>query len=73
LHETIFILWADQSEAELLRAASGVDPLRLYPADGRRAIRLLVFVELKDEEVKKLEQAIEKPGITVNVIPIGVL
>lgn len=40
---------------------------------GLKEIVLLVFVELKEEEVKELEQAIEKPGITVNVIPIGVL
>jgi hypothetical protein len=40
---------------------------------GLKEIVLLVFVELKEEEVKELEQEIEKPGIKVIVIPIGVL
>jgi hypothetical protein len=33
----------------------------------------LVFVELGEEEVKELEQEIERPGIKIIVIPIGVL
>jgi hypothetical protein len=40
---------------------------------GLKEIVFLVFVELKEEEIKKLEQEIEKPGIKVIVIPIGVL
>ncbi|UCH92351.1 MAG: AAA-like domain-containing protein [Candidatus Aminicenantes bacterium] len=40
---------------------------------GLKEIVLLVFVELKEEEVKELDQEIEKPGIKVIVIPIGVL
>ncbi len=40
---------------------------------GLKEIVLLVFVELKEEEVKELEQEIQKPGIKVIVIPIGVL
>ncbi|NIM16880.1 MAG: hypothetical protein GTO45_33265 [Candidatus Aminicenantes bacterium] len=40
---------------------------------GLKEIVLLVFVELKEEEVKELEQEIEKPGIKMIVIPIGVL
>ncbi|MCP4149268.1 MAG: AAA family ATPase [bacterium] len=38
-----------------------------------KEVVLLVFVELKESEIKELEQKISKPGITVNVIPIGVL
>jgi hypothetical protein len=40
---------------------------------GLKEIVLLIFVELSEEEVKELEQEIEKPGINVIVIPIGVL
>jgi hypothetical protein len=40
---------------------------------GLKEIVLLVFVELKEEEVKELEQEIDKSGIKVIVIPIGVL
>jgi hypothetical protein len=40
---------------------------------GLKEIVLLVFVELKEEEVKELEKEIEKPDIKVIVIPIGVL
>jgi hypothetical protein len=36
-------------------------------------IVLLVFVELQEDELKELEQVIEKPGIKVTVIPIGIL
>lgn len=38
-----------------------------------KEIVLLVFVELKEDEVKELQQAIEEAGIKVIVIPIGVL
>lgn len=40
---------------------------------GLKEIVFLVFVELKEEEIKELEQEIEKPGIKIMVIPIGVL
>jgi hypothetical protein len=40
---------------------------------GLKEIVLLVFVELKEEEVKELEQEIEKSGIKVIIIPIGLL
>jgi len=40
---------------------------------GLKEIVYVVFAELKAEEIKKLAQEIEKPGIRVIVIPIGVL
>jgi hypothetical protein len=40
---------------------------------GLKEIVYLVFVELKEEEVKELDQVIEKPGINVISIPIGLL
>lgn len=40
---------------------------------GLKEIVLLVFVELKEEEAKELEQEIQEPGIKVAVIPVGVL
>jgi hypothetical protein len=40
---------------------------------GLKEIVFLVFVELKEEEVKELEQQIDKPGIQVIVIPIAIL
>ena len=40
---------------------------------GLKEIALLVFVELSEEEAKQLENDVEKPGIKVIVIPIGVL
>jgi len=36
-------------------------------------IFLLVFMELKEEDVKELEQEIQKNNITVIVIPVGIL
>ncbi|MCP4156594.1 MAG: AAA family ATPase [bacterium] len=39
---------------------------------GLEEIVLLVFVELKEEEVKELEQIISKPGINIIVIPVAV-
>ena len=40
---------------------------------GLSEIVLLVFVELNEDEVKELDQEIEKPGIKVIVIPVGIL
>jgi hypothetical protein len=40
---------------------------------GLKEIVYLVFVELKEEEAKELDQVIEKPGINVISIPIGLL
>ncbi len=40
---------------------------------GLKEIVYVVFAELKAEEIKKLAQEIEKPGIRVIVIPTGVL
>jgi hypothetical protein len=40
---------------------------------GLEEIVLLVFVELKEEEVKELEQEIQREGVRVIVIPIAVL
>jgi hypothetical protein len=40
---------------------------------GLPEIAYIVFAELKVDEIKQLEQEIERPGIRVNVIPIGVL
>ncbi len=39
---------------------------------GLKEIVLLVFVELKEEEVKELEQTISKPGVDIIVQPVGV-
>ncbi|HLP46072.1 MAG TPA: hypothetical protein VK469_09000 [Candidatus Kapabacteria bacterium] len=40
---------------------------------GLKEIVYLVFVELKEEEAKELDKVIEKPGINVISIPIGLL
>jgi len=40
---------------------------------GLKEILFLVFVELKEEELKDLEQEIDKSGIKVIVIPVGIL
>ncbi|MGD2089100.1 MAG: PD-(D/E)XK nuclease domain-containing protein, partial [Candidatus Aminicenantes bacterium] len=40
---------------------------------GLKEIVLLVFVELKEEETKELEQEIQETGVKVVVIPVGVL
>jgi hypothetical protein len=40
---------------------------------GLKEIFLLEFVELKEEEVKELEQEVEREGVRVIVIPIGIL
>jgi hypothetical protein len=40
---------------------------------GLKEIVFLVFVELSEEEAKQLEQEIEKPGIKVTVLSVGIL
>jgi hypothetical protein len=40
---------------------------------GLKEVYLLVFVELSPEEAKQLEKEIEKQGVTVIVLPIGIL
>jgi hypothetical protein len=40
---------------------------------GLKEIVLLVFVELSEEEAKQLEKKIEKPGIKVIVLSVGIL
>ncbi|HLP60579.1 MAG TPA: hypothetical protein VK186_17185 [Candidatus Deferrimicrobium sp.] len=53
---------------------AGIEQAAVYGQKlGLQEIVYLVFVELKAEDIKKLEQEIEKPGIRVIVIPIGVL
>jgi hypothetical protein len=52
----------------------GIDQVEAYGRKlGLQEIVYLVFVELSEEEVKELEQAIEKPGLKIIVISIGVL
>ena len=52
----------------------GIEQAREYGEKmGLKEIVLLVFVELKEEEVKTLEQTVKEPGIDVVVIPVGVL
>jgi hypothetical protein len=52
----------------------GIDQAEAYGRKlGLKEIVYLVFVELGEEEVKELEQEIERPGIKIIVIPIGVL
>jgi hypothetical protein len=40
---------------------------------GLKEVSLLVFVEVTPEEVKKLERVVEKNGVNVSVLPIGIL
>jgi len=40
---------------------------------GLKEIFLLVFVELSPGEAKQLEKEIEKHGVKVSVLPIGIL
>jgi hypothetical protein len=40
---------------------------------GLKEIALLVFVELSEEEAKQLEQEVDKPGIKVIVLSVGIL
>jgi hypothetical protein len=40
---------------------------------GLKEIVFLVFVELSEEEAKQLEKKIEKPGIKVTVLSVGIL
>ncbi len=52
----------------------GIDQAAEYGRQlGLKEIVFLVFVELEEEEVKKLAQEIEKPGIKVIVVPVAVL
>jgi len=51
----------------------GIEQAAQYGRElGLKEIVYLVFVELKEEEVKKLAQEIERPGIKVISIPVGV-
>lgn len=36
-------------------------------------VALLVFVELTPEEAKQLEKVVDKNGVNVTVLPIGIL
>ncbi|NIM80923.1 MAG: hypothetical protein GTN53_21560 [Candidatus Aminicenantes bacterium] len=63
-----------KSFKEMYDYRKGIDQAAEYGRRlGLKEIVLLIFVELSEEEVKELEQEIEKPGIKVIVIPIGVL
>ncbi len=52
----------------------GIEQVEAYGRKlGLKEIVYLVFVELMEEEVKELEQEIQRPGLKIIVIPIGVL
>ncbi len=54
--------------------SKGIDQVEEYGRkSGLKEIVYLVFVELGEEEVKELEQEIQRPGLKIMVIPIGVL
>jgi hypothetical protein len=40
---------------------------------GQKEISLIVFVELSEAEAKQLENVIEKKGVKVTVLPVGIL
>ena len=66
-------LWLSRP-SPFLAFRKGIDQAAEYGRQlGLEEIVYLVFVELNEEEVKKLEQEIEKPGIKVIVVPVGVL
>jgi hypothetical protein len=52
----------------------GIDQAAEYGRQlGLKEIALLVFVELSEEEAKQLEQEVDKPGIKVIVLSVGIL
>ncbi|MGE5343271.1 MAG: hypothetical protein ACM3SY_17520 [Candidatus Omnitrophota bacterium] len=52
----------------------GIDQAASYGRQlGLTEIVYLVFVELSEEDAKQLEQAVEKGGIKVIVVPVGIL
>lgn len=63
-----------KSFRDIYNFREGIDQAAEYGQKlGLPEIAYVVFAELKVEEIKHLEQEIEKPGIRVNIIPIGVL
>jgi hypothetical protein len=63
-----------KSFKDMYEYRKGIDQAADYGRKlGLNEIVFLVFLELNEEEVKELEQEIEKPGIKVIVIPIGLL
>jgi hypothetical protein len=40
---------------------------------GLKEIAFLVFIELSAEEAKQLEKVVEQNGVTVTVLPVGIL
>ncbi len=52
----------------------GIEQAEVYGRQlGLKEITYLVFVELNEEEAKQLEQEVDKPGIKVIVLSIGIL
>ncbi|MCU0288896.1 MAG: hypothetical protein MUF15_21190, partial [Acidobacteria bacterium] len=63
-----------KSFSDIYDFREGIDQAAQYGQKLRLTeIAYVVFVELKAEEIKQLEQEIEKPGIRVNIVPISVL
>jgi hypothetical protein len=40
---------------------------------GLKEVAFLVFVELSEDEAKQLEKEIDKDGVKVTVLPVGIL
>jgi len=52
----------------------GIEQAAVYGRQlGLKEIVFLVFVELSQEEAKPLEQEVERSGIKVIVLPVGIL
>lgn len=63
-----------KSFKDMYRYEKAIDQAGEYGVQmGLKEITLLVFVELSQEEAKQLEKQVEKPGIKVMVLAIGIL